>query len=533
MSRGVNITTEDILSYKNRSEEDLVSYIRDVDKQRDFERSYVAMFSFFPQSIKVQEEKEKPQFYDFKLLSLLTQISTSISIYRDKFCLSYIEDVRDLKPSLILRTGQIDEIYHECVVGFILHNLKLINFPTIYGLIDSRPPYYTNKDKEKEKEKEISYVVNHKLGKVYSIYESIKGLTFTSFSRTCTAKDFMMYFSQVVLSLNTAFEVANFTHYNLTSDNVILEEKGDSFYLPYQFNNETVYLLSLGSICKIVNLSSAYIEVVKEGGDIIKLGKMGKSFRQYGVYRDSENILSDVYKLLCMSIYEMMRYENTEREKLFPLLRFFNKTESIEDIMSKQRPGELYFSFPYTDETSIHDFISYSMDFCHSMGWQDLFTLKEKKIYETPITDIIKFFDSNGEGLLDREEAERRERHFISSLSIPSDYKYFLLPEQEELLFNPEVLKAAQESFEHYNMYFTLYDRVCIHMRAEKFMNLTYIEGIYLSMKSKIKIMRKNVQRDISILILFKDNMKKRKEQDVVNWYLNVYASLSYFITFK
>jgi hypothetical protein len=550
--KNMNITTEDIISYRDTVKEDEDSYITEVNNQRVIERAYIASYSFYPEDMSCNENIIKhdvlKNFYKDDLLSLLSCIATSFSIYRDDLTLLPMENIRkylnkEEKNLFLLRSprSSADEIYHETTIGFTLNKLRLYNFAFIDGMVNCPPQYLI------ENRDIISFAVENKIAPAYTIYKNIKHIkgTFTTFSRTCTSKEFMMYYLQVILALNIALEECGFTHYDLNSDNVVLQEVEEkNFTLPYNFSNKIIYLLSSGCISTIINFSSAHVQLIdKDIGDIIHISRMGKkSFLSHGIYRDRDNILIDVYKLLCMSLYEMYRYDNPAFNELSPILNYFNKEETAEEIMEKQ--NKLYFFLPHIDEFNMEDFISFCISYSEDQGWSDLFVKDNDRLYTPSIKTFIEFHDEKDvenvtkNSIENIENAINEEDIIISSIEEKvnslNSFIPFRLP--HNLLFRQEVLNKAKETFKFYNTYLSLYDRLRAHLLSEELLkeiyNIDKTKELYRRMKKKVRELHEYIREDLLILIKTKDEIKEKGEKikDIYNWYFNIYASLNYYV---
>lgn len=200
---------------------------------------------------------------------------------------------------------------HEIVVGLYGTNLlrtRIPNFSYVFGGFKCSPPLSGPDGKV------VTWCASREDPVWYGMYEAtIQNETLATFVETCTAKQFLQCYMQVMYSLLYAHEAIDFTHYNLSADNVVVVQGGTQG-VQINYGDE---FLQTDHVAMITNYDHAHIVV-----DGMRIGRFGEE--ENGIFHDRTNIFFDAYKLL-LSCYH---HGNEEVRKTISLMhRFFNIVE--------------------------------------------------------------------------------------------------------------------------------------------------------------------------------------------------------------
>ena len=166
--------------------------------------------------------------------------------------------------------------------------------------------------------------------------------------------DFYFYLIQILLSLKHAYEIIDFTHYDLHTQNIIMYKQSDeSFYLKYSSPDGDIYCYSDKYIPKFIDYGFSHIKYENKHYGAID------PMPYYSVFNDRSFILGDFYKLIYDSIDHIWVNEN--KFKLIEIIiitNYFTKKEIIiYDDFQKicndiTRQNGYFFILPYSPLTS-------------------------------------------------------------------------------------------------------------------------------------------------------------------------------------
>jgi hypothetical protein len=247
-----------------------------------------------------------------------------------------------------------NDIIHECIVGFYgtnkLRDVGIPNFAYVYGAFSGSPTFYNDEDK-----KVISFIDTMKNPVNYIMYENINpSIPLTEYCKTCSSKDFLLYYCQIIYALLYANKNIGFTHYDAHTDNILMRGiSNEQFYIEYpglKDKNKKRYFLSKGLIPTFIDYGTSHITYNKENfGTLDNFIVTG-----YSIFRDRPFFFYDVYKILMLSLKYMKDYNKQEPQpynELKPLLDYFF-SRKISDTELEEIFKDKYFNLPYTQATS-------------------------------------------------------------------------------------------------------------------------------------------------------------------------------------
>ena len=299
------------------------------------------------------------------------------------------ENAKDMFVVKVARTPFTDTLLHELVVGMYGTNIlrqHIPNFVYVYGGFKCSPPLV-----DPETKKVVTWCLHDSNSVNYVLYENVTTrsgctgtcdpLTMSQYIQTCTGREFLNVYMQVLYALRLALKLIDFTHYDLTSDNVILRDPflavqgtpvaRKNFQIAYETERGVEYITTQ-TVPTIIDYGHAHI---RTGTILDSTGKIVVQAQDYGrsglipfsVYPYRSWIMHDLYKFLMFCIMNASRHNNqgvlTEAIKIF---RFFNQTEDPVAALNAQ--ADTFFSLPLTETTnslSIHDLVVYIRTVCH------------------------------------------------------------------------------------------------------------------------------------------------------------------------
>ena len=291
------------------------------------------------------------------------------------------ENAKDMFVIKVSRSPTDDTLLHELIIGLYGTNKLrqyIPNFAYIYGGFKCSPPLV-----DPESKKVVTWCLHNENAVNYVLYENITSgsnpsIPLSKYIETCTGKEFVNVYIQLVYALRLALKVIDFTHYDLHYDNVLIRipnaDHSHSNMRKFQIAYETergVEYITTDNIPTIVDYGFSHIhtdDVLDQYGTVIKSGQhYGRSnLVPFSIYAYRSWIIHDVYKLLMFCMMAALRHNNqsvlTEIIKIF---RFFNHTEDPIVAINSQAP--VLFAFPLTDLTnnlSINELASHIRRVC-------------------------------------------------------------------------------------------------------------------------------------------------------------------------
>lgn len=242
-------------------------------------------------------------------------------------------------------------LVHELFVGLYGTNqlrTEIPNFAYVFGGFDCSPSFVAGKNEPasvcsiNDKNKFVKYVV----------YENIMpSESMSEYCGRCTTDEFHAKYLQILFALNRAYQVCEYTNYDLHSQNVLIRNLNTKrLTIPYIFEGEKIYVND-DAVATIIDNGRAHIRV----GD--------KNYGYYGAYSYGVdpmkgNPVHDAYKLLCWSLFDMRAKNNTKTfNEVSKLLKYFNQNESALQILQAQQRST--FSLPLDVTGNLVDFIKW------------------------------------------------------------------------------------------------------------------------------------------------------------------------------
>lgn len=286
------------------------------------------------------------------------------NLRRNKF--GYTATLLQVENALLLKdlTGD-PELRALIISNFALNHLrhKCPNFRYFYGFL--------NVDEIVGDETRIeSWLPNPNVGK-YSLmlWENVEmnphAMVVSSALRTMSREQFLNMYLQILYALRLADDKYEFTHYNLTPDNVYLVTTKETA-IPY--NGE---YLETTKFAKMIDYRHAHAAVHVAGGEY-HFGTTGLS-----TFQTQSFPLQDAYMFLMTCMVLARGYDNGEVVETGRILhQFFNVEDTLENALYDQE--QFKYHLPYTKETKVWplaDYIAYVRESFQCPFMKDITTL--------------------------------------------------------------------------------------------------------------------------------------------------------------
>jgi hypothetical protein len=287
------------------------------------------------------------------------------------------ENVKDMFIVKSAKDPKNDNLQHELIVGLYGTNKLrqyIPNFAYIYGGFKCSPPLI-----DPETKKVVTWCLNNENAVNYVLYENITpAITLAKYIETCSGKEFLNAYMQVLYALRTANKIIDYTHYDLHYENIYMRvpktqnAETISFEVPYETERGVEYIITK-NVPTITDYSYSHIKYKQEGEEEQHFGR--SKLIPFSIYPYRSWIMHDLYKLLMFCLMGAIKYNNssviTEATKIF---RFFNNSE--DPIVAVEKQWTVRFAFPLTDLTnkmSINDLAKHIRTLC------DCDFIKDKK----------------------------------------------------------------------------------------------------------------------------------------------------------
>ena len=158
------------------------------------------------------------------------------------------ENAKDMFVVKVSRSPSDDTLLHELVVGLYGTNKLrqyIPNFAYVYGGFKCSPPLI-----DPETKKVITWCLHDTNPVNYVLYENITpAVPMSKYLQTCTGKDFVNVYLQVLYALRLALKVSDYTHYDLHYENVLIREPSPGtisgpFQIAYETERGVEYVLT-------------------------------------------------------------------------------------------------------------------------------------------------------------------------------------------------------------------------------------------------------------------------------------------------
>ena len=307
--------------------------------------------------------------YDIGSLYLNNRVRLYLENLRQtgKYFVSDFENSKDMFLLKVAKNSSDKTILHELIIGlFGTNKLRkyIPNFAYIYGGFKCSAPVVDDG-------KVLTWCLQTDNPVSYVMYENItQHITINNYIKTCSGKDFINIYLQLIYALRLALNLIDYTHYDLDYENVLLRTITNKSQIKYETEKGTEYITTT-VIPTIINYSYSHIQTSdiydKSDNLISSSAHLGRSdFIQLSIFSYRSWIFHDIYKFLMSSIMLALKYNNqsvlNECTKIF---RFFNQSEDLLSAIDLQLP--LFFSLPLIDLTkdlSIDDLCIYIRTVC-------------------------------------------------------------------------------------------------------------------------------------------------------------------------
>jgi hypothetical protein len=243
-------------------------------------------------------------------------------------------------------------ILHEYFVGvYGLNQVRKIvpNFAYIMGGFKCSMPIIDDNKQViawcNDNEDSIDYVIYENIAPSKTLAEIIK--------ETHEFEMWLNYYMQILYALNTAHKMADYTHFDLHTENVLARDVpqgagGKEFAIEYETERGIEYLIT-NRVATVIDYGLSHI---KYNGEHFGVGDR----IPWGVLPDASFPMHDAYKLLLMSMRDMQSNGKHDMlKRATQILRFFNDTEPVDLILTEQR--KTYYYLPYTDLSASYGFL--------------------------------------------------------------------------------------------------------------------------------------------------------------------------------
>ena len=205
-------------------------------------------------------------------------------------------------------------IYHEAIIGMLALNKlrdRIPNFMFIYGLFYcSRPLKIPNNISNTNNSYKICPINGLKYG--HLVMENIfNSKPLDQILNSLTTQEFLNIYLQIINALNLAHKEYDFTHFDLHSGNVLIQELTEPILIPLYTDSQEIIYITTNKLARIIDYGKSHINI-----NIPELNKkLSFSFNVRESYYKKGNPLYDAYKLL------MFCAEDTQINKNLNLYR--------------------------------------------------------------------------------------------------------------------------------------------------------------------------------------------------------------------
>lgn len=249
----------------------------------------------------------------------------------------WVSQVRGLDGLVLVKTfgtrNGPDEITHEFFVGYVLNQLRaqIPNFMYVYGMFRCPKP---------ETGKPACPPILHyeqgfeKNKRNYLLMELVvppapfnQGYDVKDLCMTCSPIEFMNVYLQVICALAVAYELYDFTHYDLHSGNILLQrtKNNESVFIKYDFEGEVTYVKT-NVIAKIVDYGQSTVTIVRDHqylsfGNIIQTSSGTSRIGDTNPFEG--NPLHDIYKISGFMLYGLLAQNHQTLELVYEIIARF------------------------------------------------------------------------------------------------------------------------------------------------------------------------------------------------------------------
>ena len=273
---------------------------------------------------------------------------------------AYSITFRGEREIFVLKVPMTDDLQylgsiHEFFVGLQLNRLRSPNFMRVYSAFKC----FVN----------ISGVIpNQKLcldpgpkniEKYFLLSEFVRGSPLYKVLYEANITDIMSIYLQILLALEEAWRVNKFTHYDLHTSNILVNELPGEMLIPYEIKGKLVYLKTR-YIAKIIDYGMAYVEYNDESFGFIPAFHS----RNEGHHPLDPNPIIDLYRLTGSIVYVLaFKARLAELQEFLPLAERFpsiylairDHPRLIEMTAALDELAEKHWNYDTKDNEMAHD----------------------------------------------------------------------------------------------------------------------------------------------------------------------------------
>jgi len=266
--------------------------------------------------------------------------------------------LKDTSGMMVIKTAKDpnnQDFIHELFVGTVLNSLRseIPNFAYVYGGFRCRPALINQDDKQvvswcTDQPSDSDINVN------YVLYENVfPSVDARSAMSNISRMGFLSMMVQICLATQRAYELHQYTHYDLHSENVLLRDPkdamnqkygtaGDRYFLPMPHRFKKVYV-PVTKIATIIDYGRSYVTD--------KGRSYGYELIEGSIFPDRPFPMFDIYKFLMFCGQDALagkvnREALTAAELVF---RFFNKDDDFVNAIKRER--EAFYQLPLNSKT--------------------------------------------------------------------------------------------------------------------------------------------------------------------------------------
>lgn len=328
----------------------------------------------------------------------------------------------------------------------------------------------------------------------YVIYENVTpGKTLSDVIKDSDFETWLNYYLQIIYALHIAHKMADYTHYDLHTDNVIIREVpqgrgGKKFAIKYETERGHEYIVT-DRVATVIDYGLSHI--MYDGrhygvGDRLP----------WGVRPDYSFPMHDAYKLLMMSMRDMKYHNRPEMVKQAEsILRFFNATEPVNDVIAKQE--KTYYFLPFNEKTMSYGFFDLTAHIRNVMPEHCRFIVTQP---------VVKVLGCNGDDICIDTETFLREVGLEIAPQAETVFDFYDLVSRKSVT-SPSEVERIKRDFE---VVWPHARRAAIREYNEHMSKLNILlRGGTIDDRTvdKFKILRLYTSKDTSVDIFFSPNV--------------------------
>lgn len=273
------------------------------------------------------------------------------------------EWVRKLKlDGLSEETMMMETTCHDIFVTlFALNNLRRLGIPNFlyyYGGVNVDTKFYS--------------LTEYTFNTEYKNWS-----TLTDICKYQSYENILSHYLSILLAIYYANHVNEYSHYNLTSDDILMKpiDESDS-QTEYNFRKVKVYINNHGFIPMITNHDKSYIRLNVDDS-LTSFGYNDTSeipFENKGIYSDTGFPITDAYRLLISILKVTYDHNPNVYKKLLKVYEYFDEDEPV---------NKFIHLYKRTENMRLGDFIAYIL-------------INNKSVYsETPDNSLVRCIGVN------------------------------------------------------------------------------------------------------------------------------------------